>query len=60
MNSSDIRVLCQQLDNCSKATDNFLKGRIDEATYLDILEANDHEIDEYLLTVNNNFDLIGV
>lgn len=60
MNSSDIKTLCQQLDNCNKATSSFVKGEIDEETYLDILENNGHEIDIYLFTVDSNFDLIGI
>ncbi len=59
-NRADIEALLHQLDNCNKAVQDFITGRIDEETFLDILEANGHKMEDFLSVTESNLIIVGL
>lgn len=60
MSASEIKRLVRQEFICNQALSNWIAKTIDDDTFLDILEANGHKMDEYIRTVNSNLDYLGV
>lgn len=58
-NRSDIERLIEQLDNCNKACQLLIKGEISIEDYLDVLEFNGHDIDDYFAVTDSNLLIIG-
>lgn len=58
-NQSDIEQLIQRLDNCHQATQMLIQGKISIEDYLDILEFNGHDIDNYFAVTDANLLLVG-
>ena len=56
----EIKLLIKQEDNCNRALDKWLSGEIDEETFLDILEANEHTMDISLKIFDENLNYLGV
>ena len=57
----DMTDLCSQLDNCCKLMDSFLEGNLPFQDYLDLIEAQNIDMDSYAETVSTNlsdFDLV--
>ena len=57
----DMTDLCSQLDNCRKLMDSFLEGNLPFQDYLDLMEAQNIDMDSYAETVSTNlrdFDLV--
>ena len=57
----DMTDLCSQLDNCCKLMDSFLEGNLPFQDYLDLMEAQNIDMDSYAETVSTNlrdFDLV--
>ena len=50
----DMTVLCSQLDNCRKLMDSFLEGKLPFQDYLDLMEAQNIDMDSYAETVSTN------
>ncbi|WP_197091321.1 hypothetical protein [Crocosphaera watsonii] len=46
--------LCSQLDNCRKLMDSFLEGKLPFQDYLDLMEAQNIDMDSYAETVSTN------
>ncbi len=57
---ADLEALLFQLDNCNKAVQSFITGQLDEETFLDILEANGHNIDDFLSVTESNLIIVGL
>ncbi len=50
----DLSALCSQLDNCRKLMDAFLEGKLPFQDYLDLIEAQGIDMDNYEKTVSTN------
>ena len=50
----DMTDLCSQLDNCRKLMDSFLEGNLPFQDYLDLMEAQNIDMDSYEQTVSTN------
>ena len=50
----DMTDLCSQLDNCCKLMDSFLEGNLPFQDYLDLIEAQNIDMDSYAETVSTN------
>ena len=50
----DMTDLCSQLDNCRKLMDSFLEGKLPLQDYLDLMEAQNIDMDSYAETVSTN------
>ena len=50
----DMTDLCSQLDNCCKLMDSFLEGNLPFQDYLDLIEAQNIDMDSYGETVSTN------
>lgn len=60
LSEQEIKLLIKQEDNCNRALNDWLTGKIDEETFLDILETNGHTMDVSLEIFENNLDYLGV
>ena len=50
----DMTDLCSQLDNCRNLMDSFLEGKLPFQDYLDLMEAQNIDMDSYAETVSTN------
>lgn len=59
-NEADVRELLIQLDICSKALNQLLRGQITLEDYLDILEFYGMDIEDYGSITDSNLVLFGI
>lgn len=56
----DYWALLHQLNACNTAVQQFMEGKLDEDTFLDTLETNGHQIDDYLSVTDSNLVIFGL
>lgn len=52
--------ICSKLDNCQKLMDLFLRGKLSLEDYLDLIETQEVDMDNYSITVGNNLKDFGL
>jgi len=59
LEKSELDYLVRAENACNIATKDFLRGKIDQETWLDTLEFFGHNIDKYLIDTEDNLKAIG-
>lgn len=60
LSQEELDLLIIQEENCAKANKLLIEGRIDIESWIDILQHNSINVEEYLVNVDNNLVLFGL